>query len=63
MFTLFKSSSPSKLERRIASLGRVFDLDTIVEQAMGGAEVAEYCELSFGAFRRVTPAKARCTWR
>lgn len=48
----FRSTSSSKLERRIASLGRVFELDSIVGQTMGGAEVAEYYELSFGAYRR-----------
>ena len=49
---MFRSTSPSKLERRIAGLGRVFKLDHIVGQAMGGAQVAEYYELSFGAHRR-----------
>ena len=47
-----KSTSPTKLERRIASLSRVFELDSIVGQTMGAAEVAQYYELSFGAYRR-----------
>ena len=52
MPTRFKPTHPSKLARRIASLGRVFELDSIVAQTMGGAEVAQYYELSFGAYRR-----------
>lgn len=51
-FIRSRPKHPSKLARRIASLGRVFELDSIVGQAMGGAEVAEYYELSFGAYRR-----------
>ena len=42
----------SELQRRIARLGRVFELDSIVAQAMGPAQVAEHYELCFGAYRR-----------
>ena len=52
MFATLRSSPRSHLVRRIDRLGRVFDLDNIVAQSMGTAEVAEYYELSFGAYRR-----------
>lgn len=42
----------SELGRRIARLNRVFQFEPIVDQAMGPAQVAEYYELSFGAYRR-----------
>lgn len=42
----------SELARRVARLGRVFPLDAIVAETMEPARVAEYYELSFGAYRR-----------
>ena len=52
MLAPFRSGGRSELGRRIVKLGRVFALDSIVGQAMGPAQVAEYYALSFGAYRR-----------
>jgi SAM-dependent methyltransferase len=52
MFPLFRSSGRSELGRRVVSLGRVFELDSIIGQDMGASQVAEYYDLSFGAYRR-----------
>jgi SAM-dependent methyltransferase len=47
-----RAGGRSELGRRIARLNRVFQFEPIVGQAMGPAQVAEYYELSFGAYRR-----------
>lgn len=42
----------AELRRRIDRLNRVFEFDPIVGKTMGPAQVAEYYELAFGAYRR-----------
>jgi SAM-dependent methyltransferase len=46
------SASSSTLQRRIAKLAQVFQLDAISAQAMGPAQIAEHYENCFGAYRR-----------
>lgn len=41
-----------KLERRIARLGRLFDLASITAQPVSAAQIAEHYENCFGAYRR-----------
>jgi SAM-dependent methyltransferase len=47
-----KRGSRSLLNRRIAKLRQVFQLDAIASQAMGPAQIAEHYENCFGAYRR-----------
>ena len=42
----------SELERRIARLGRVLELDAIVGQSTGPRQIAEHYENCFGTYRR-----------
>lgn len=52
MLTRTASSRRTELERRIARLGQLFELDAIAGQAMGPAQIAEHYEHCFGAYRR-----------
>jgi len=52
MRSLLRPDASSELRRRLARLGRVFELQPIAEQAMGATEAAQYYELCFGAYRR-----------
>jgi SAM-dependent methyltransferase len=42
----------NELERRIAKLGKVFELDAITAQSTGPAQIAEHYENCFGTYRR-----------
>lgn len=48
----FTAPRQSELERYLARLGRVFDLDPIADRVVGAAQVSEYFDLAFGAYRR-----------
>jgi len=50
--SLFTPTRRNELQRRIDRLGRVFQLDAIIGQAMGPAQIAEHYENCFGVYRR-----------